>query len=242
MKHDYAILTDKGTKTHNEDNLSVEVNQDSVCLMVADGLGGHGNGQIASAVAIKTCQEYFFCAVGFSGNIASFFEKCQKKLLEVHTEKQISGALTTLNIVVIDTKFLYWGHIGDTRTYIFRKNKLLRRTFDHSVPQMLVSLKQLREDEIRHHEDRCRLLKALGANWINDKNYTVEKKIRYKKGDAILLCTDGFWEFIDEDNMIDKLKQATSAENWLTQMKDIVVRNGEGLEMDNFSAITLLIN
>ena len=133
-----------------------------------------------------------------------------------------------------------WGHIGDTRLYMFNKNKIVTRTLDHSVPQMLVFAGELKEKKIRKHPDRNRLLRVLGARNVDLKvDYSSEYLI--EECQAFLMCTDGFWECITEKKMMKFLKKSKDVNEWLDMMVKEVQKNGKGTNMDNNSAIAVWV-
>ena len=153
-------------------------------------------------------------------------------------------------LVVEETKELFhhtgnisniqWGHIGDSRLYHFRGNRLAERTLDHSVPQMLVSSGEIKEKEIRHHPDRNRVLRVMGTEWAQPK-YEIGNAVRSKGSHSFLLCSDGFWELIEEKEMKNMLRKASSPEDWLNHMEQAVLENGKEEDMDNYSAIAVWI-
>ena len=128
-----------------------------------------------------------------------------------------------------------------TRTYYFKKNKIVSYTKDHSVPQMMVAMGEIKEKDIRHHEDRNRLLRVMGTKW-NKPQYTIETPIKTEKKQAFLMCTDGFWEFIEEKDMTKMLKKAKTPQEWLDTMAEHVKKNGVGCDMDNYTALAVWIN
>ena len=145
---------------------------------------------------------------------------------------------TTGVAIVTDDRNAYIGHVGDSRGYVFCRNKVKTRTLDHSIPQMLVLSREIKEDQIRNHPDRNTLLRVMGVEW-DEAMYELMAPIPLRKCQAFLLCSDGFWELIDEREMCAQLKKANSVEEWLDNMVKIVRANGEGKNMDNFSAIAV---
>ena len=121
---------------------------------------------------------------------------------------------------------------------MFYKNKVKTRTLDHSIPQMLVLAKEIKEDMIRNHPDRNMLLRVMGVEW-DEIMYELMQPISLKKCQAFLLCSDGFWELIDEKEMNAQLRKSNSVEEWLDNMVKIVEDNGKGKNMDNYSAIAV---
>ena len=147
---------------------------------------------------------------------------------------------TTAVAGITDGKKLYFGHIGDSRLYIFNKNKVLTRTLDHSIPQMLAIAKEIDESEIRNHPERNYVLRVLGIDW-EEPMYEIRKPISLKKCQALLLCSDGFWELINETDMCRLLEDSSTVQEWLDRMVDIVKSNGWGKKMDNNSAIAIWV-
>lgn len=239
MNISYASSTFPGDRDYNEDSFISKETEKGYCFVVADGLGGHGKGEVASALVCDVAAE-FFSAAGVD-DIYGIFDTAQEKLIEKQKEEHAEDAMkTTMNVVSISDKKILWGHVGDTRTYYFKKNKLISRTKDHSVPQMMVSMGEIKEKDIRYHPDRNRLLKVMGIEW-NRPQYVIEEPLKPEKKQAFLLCTDGFWEYIEEKDMIKCLKKAKTPEMWLEQMNAIVKKNGEGHNMDNFTATAIWI-
>ena len=108
------------------------------------------------------------------------------------------------------------------------------------MPQMLVNRGDIKEKDIRHHEDRSRLLRVMGTEWDRPK-YQVVEGIKLTKRSSFLLCSDGFWELIDEKQMSKTLKKADSPQQWLAAMEEIILANGKGTNMDNYSAIAVFV-
>ena len=234
---EYKAYTDKGTRDHNEDDCGISSYGDAHCLVVADGLGGHGGGDVASNCAVDAVCTLFM-ERGFSDHFfADAFSGAQNAILEQQALTQrFSTMKTTLVVLVVDNGWIHWAHIGDSRLYIFRGKRLLRRTLDHSVPQMLAQAGEIREADIRHHPDRNRLMRVMGVR--NDApRFEVGKPIRLTGAYQFLLCTDGYWELIEEDDMLRTMKESATPQQWLSQMNRIILENGRGQEMDNYTAI-----
>lgn len=240
---DYAKISEAGSRSKNEDCVRCEIEEERALFVLADGLGGHGEGALASQTVCEMA-----VSVWKNNNdedperlLASIFDFAQEKLLSVQQEKGIPGkAKTTLVVFMTDNNSCLWGHIGDSRLYAFTGNKILERTLDHSVPQMLVNSGELKEKKIRGHEDRSTLLRAMGTPWDSPR-YEIKKPKPLRKGDTFLLCSDGFWELIVEKQMEKTLKKADDMYTWLLAMEKIVKEAGRGKNMDNYSAITVRI-
>ena len=225
----------------NEDYTDCIEKDNAYLFAVADGLGGHGKGEIASKLAVETSLKTFD-----ENNLSNeeFLRECIEKSQEnlLHEQEKIGKKdeiKTTLALVVIDNNSVRWAHVGDSRIYLFRNKKVFVQTKDHSVPQMLVTMGKIKEKDIRNHEDRNRLLKVLGNSDSEQKlKYEISENYELNSGDSILMCTDGFWELINEKQMI---KFISSPEEWMKKMEKVIWKNGRKRNMDNFSAIAIRV-
>ena len=233
----FAHTTKTGDRDINEDSVSVQVADDRYLFVLADGLGGHGHGEVASKLAAEKCAAVFLAG----GGLDECFWSAQNGLLEEQRRLGTPDEMkTTLTLLHIDKDKVCWGHVGDSRIYHFSKGKLAARTLDHSVPQMLVISGEIREKAIRGHEDRNRLLRVLGIEWDSPK-FELSEEMPLTPGDSFLLCSDGFWEWIVEKQMLRFLKQSPTPEQWLSLMDAEVLENGSGKNMDNYSAIAVFV-
>lgn len=233
----YYAFTDKGDREINEDSLRAVALEEKFLFLVADGLGGHGRGEEASALVVDSIFRNF----KENSSVDTFMEEqtvvAQNELMAEQDRKKTRNEMkTTLVSLMIDGFNAKWLYVGDSRLYRFNKNKVVERTIDHSVPQMLVMTGEIKEKQIRNHPDRNRLLKVMGVNW-DGPQYTVSDINNVMKIQAFLLCTDGFWELITEKEMCKLLKKAKTVEEWVKSMAQVVKANGEGKNMDNYTAI-----
>lgn len=239
---DYTICSEIGSRRENEDSAAVLRKGEMFCFALADGLGGHGGGAQASRTVIRQAFDTFK-GIGEVSEVclAQCFEESQKKVLELQEEEHRRRELkSTLTLWITDGERALWGHVGDSRIYRFSGGRYASRTKDHSVPEMLAAAGEISEEEIRGHADRNRLLRAMGVKWDRPE-YTIAPEVLLEKGEAFLMCSDGFWELILESQMEKALKSTETAEEWMKEMKKIVVKNGRGKEMDNFSAVCIRI-
>lgn len=237
---DIALLTNPGDREINEDSVGFFLKGDRTLCVLADGLGGHGKGDFASQLCLRNA-ENIFRQSSLDGEklIRCIFDSTQDKLLhQQKIEHDDRGQMkSTFIICLIDKNTIFCGHIGDSRLYLFKNKKISYQTLDHSVPQMLVASGEIKASQIRHHEDRNRLLRAMGCQ---------DEHLRYEidftdvilgSGDAILLCSDGFWEWIKERKMCRYIFSSDGAQMALNKMEKYILKKGQGKNMDNYSAL-----
>jgi serine/threonine protein phosphatase PrpC len=239
----YDMVSEPGSRERNEDDALCVGQDGNWCFAVADGLGGHGDGEIASAIFTKTLEDAF-CSGEYSGGadlLEGAFTDAQDAILAAQPEHERgSGMMTTAVALAVVGGKCRWGHIGDSRLYMFRGGRIKARTLDHSVPQMLVFSGEIKESQIRSHPDRNRILRALGSKWDSPR-YEISDECSARGRRAFLLCSDGFWEHIDEARMCRALKRSRDARSWLRSMTDEVKKNGVGKNMDNFTAVAVIL-
>lgn len=239
---EYFMLSRTGNREINEDFADVFSIDGKDVFVLADGLGGHGYGEIASREAAEAVRKCIVCSGG--KNLEDILEDCflMANLRLKKIQEEVGNETffkSTMVILIVDNENMAWGHIGDSRLYHFEEQKIIERSMDHSVPQMLANAGKIREKQIRHHEDRSKLLRVLGAEEENSRPFIsrAEPKI---SNSVYLLCSDGFWEFITEKNMEKTLRKSSHAEDWVRKMEKIVLKNGKNQKMDNYSAIAVV--
>ena len=239
-KLSYATYTGAGNREINEDSLGTFACEDGrYGFVLCDGLGGHGMGDVASSLVVEVFRSQFYKIRDIESYLGQSFQAAQDVLMAEQKARGASRKMkTTAVAVVTDGKTVHIGHIGDSRVYVFDNNKIRTRTLDHSIPQMLAVSGDIKESEIRGHKDRNILLRVLGIDW-EEPMYELMRPIPLRKCQAILCCSDGFWELIDEEKMCDLLKSSSTANEWIEKMKRVVLTNGVGKNMDNNSAIAI---
>lgn len=242
MKVTVAKYTELGSREQNEDFLLTANTKKNSFFALADGLGGHGLGDLASRLVCETAIQYFLKNTKLNNSLFDdVYNICQEKLFQKQKELLASGKMrTTLNLLCLDQQYAYWSHIGDSRTYYFKDGQLIKRTFDHSVPQMLAAIGELKDSEIRFHEDRNRLLRVLGVAG-QKPSYETENPILLTGNQQFLLCTDGFWEFINEEQILLCLDESDNPQLWLDNMMELIYKNSRSKKTDNISAIAVWI-
>lgn len=237
----YYLFSDKGGREINEDAVGHIEHDGKHCFVLCDGLGGHGMGDVASSLVRDTAEGLFkdYNRDSMIDFLTEAFEVAQQRLCGEQDKRNARNKMkTTCIILATDNTEAYMGFIGDSRLYIFAGNEILRRTIDHSVPQRLALAGQIKEKEIRHHPDRNKVLHVLGTEW-GKAEYELLDSIPLDNCQAFLLCSDGFWECVDDKEMCRMLQKSDSPEEWVEKMALLVKkRNKKTIDkMDNYSAI-----
>lgn len=240
MKLLTAFYTNAGGRENNEDFADYYINESGICgaWFAADGLGGHRDGDIASKAAVGIAIEMFRANPELSSsNISAIFKTANEKV----TAGKINffeKKTTMTGLFVKDGKAL-WAHVGDSRLYYFSDRRLAFQTKDHSVSQIAVDVGEITFDQIRFHSDRSKLIKVLGGGSDIVPEVT-EQETNLQPGDAFLLCTDGFWEYVYETEMEIDLSKSRTPTAWLEYMiKRHYKRAPENC--DNYTAVAVFV-
>lgn len=231
-----ATLSHQGGRTVNQDCCRSLESESASCWSVADGLGGHAGAETASHLAVETVLAKFTEKTATdSAALKSYIVAAQAAILEKQqTESELASMHTTLAVLLSDGQLAVWAHIGDTRIYHLRDGQVTMRTKDHSLCQALVEAGELDADDIPFHRDRSRLLHSLGQPGPLPSSVRGEP-YELQSGDAFLLCTDGFWEYISDTEMEVDFAKSAGPDAWLAAMwRRLLSKAEEG--HDNYSA------
>lgn len=199
-------LTDAGkVRTHNEDSVIVVKNKDGDYLMaVADGMGGHSAGEVASSIAIsylgKSFNETFLNmekvkAVNWLRESVIEINELIFSYVKDHPESRGMG--TTLVVAIVTKEYILFGNIGDSSGYVIKDEHLHKVTYDHTLVNLLLKAGELTEEEAKDHPKKNVLMKALGANDPIDIDiFDCDTDIS-----SILLCSDGLTNMLDNDQI-----------------------------------------
>lgn len=240
-----AFISKKGGRVHNEDYLGKrQLENGNSCWIVADGLGGHGAGEIAAKLTVQTILENFTQQSDISiKNIQHLLNQANQRILNTQLKTPNSKNMASTAVVLLLGKcHAIWGHSGDSRLYRFRANCYKLLTTDHSMAQLLISMDELDTKQLRHHPDRNTLLHCLGKD---NFHVDISKKAKLCKNDVFLLCSDGFWEYILEQEMLDDLQTTTNLTAWLSSLEKKllhrVAEQGKQNRHDNYTALAIKI-
>ena len=221
-----------GKRKNNEDTVSVLESINGVLAIIADGLGGQENGEQASRQAVKTLNERLAGESISPKKLVDAVQEANEKICGL--QNSYPGAQTTIAAIWLGDGFAEAVHVGDTRIYQFRRDSILYQSADHSVAQLGVMAGDIAPGDIRSNRDRNKLFRVLGDRRTPK---IAEKLLDIQPGDRLLLCSDGFWEGILEEDMLRCARVTESAEPWLRRMREIA----EPAASDNNTAIAIVI-
>jgi PPM family protein phosphatase len=204
--------TIQGKRHENQDRMGYIYTRESLLLVVCDGLGGHGNGEMAASWALEMlAQRFHHYAKPKIDDPQAFLEA---SIVAAHArilKKTLADSLsthprTTIVCTLIQDGQVWIAHAGDSRAYLVRKGQVLQRTKDHSKLQYLVDIGKVSAAQAtKDHPDRNRLINCLGAEVFP----TVEQTGPYSlvDKDTLLLCTDGVWGVLDDVDLLSIIAQ-----------------------------------
>jgi serine/threonine protein phosphatase PrpC len=234
-----AQFSRPGGRSMNEDTVGWHAGDPWHCWAVADGLGGHGGGEHASRFAVDTVLQLVARTPSLRReSVAEYVEAAHQAIRDAQQNGGPPGMHSTIALLVTDLQEAVWAHVGDSRVYHFRAGELAQQTADHSVPQMLLNLGEIGADEVRLHKDRSSLTRALGQE--RPPQSEVASPVRLQPGDAFLLCSDGWWEYVTEPEMEFDLAKSNTPQEWLDFMVDRILGRAGG-EFDNYSALSVFV-
>ena len=249
LHYHYAGMTNTGmVRDHNEDAymLPAETSPDILAqkghlYVLADGMGGHQKGEVASAITIETINEEYYTQNHFHPTeeyheviVDALAEAIQKANMEVMDATQGGGTTVIATVLYSDT--LVSMNVGDSRVYLLRDGRLHRLSKDHSLVSRLVEMGKITEEEALTHPRRNVLYQALGQGG-DLEIYAVIEKIQLD--DVIILCSDGLWGEIGDQAIIDVLETVSNPFIAAQQLIDMANQSGGP---DNITAIIIKIS
>lgn len=228
-----------GGRQENQDCAGVRDTAIGLLVVVCDGMGGMQGGQIASTTAVTTIMSFFENIDKQADPAMTLVKAINEANAQIIAKGQedpnLRGMGTTVTALLKTPRSAIVAHVGDSRIYQFRGGKKVFRTFDHSMVFEMVKKKVLTEEQARLSAQSNVILKALGVK----PEVEVEcQEIPYLKGDRFVLCSDGFWGAMPEEDFIALVTKKTNANQVLTTTANKVEAIGKekGGDYDNLTA------
>jgi len=241
VKYTLGEHTLRGSRKINQDRIAYAERDNAVMLVLADGLGGHARGELASELLTQTVVQ------GFNNIRQPLIEQpsAYLALSILHAHKMIKAMgeahqpqinpRTTCVLCLVQNGYAYWAHVGDSRLYLFRNGELVERTQDDTMIERMRQEGVLTEEEMLTHPDKSRLLKCVGGP--RDPSVSLGQETLLNPGDVLLLCTDGLWEALPQQTIIGYLQKPELGDAVVDML--LAAEAARGKSSDNISAIAL---
>ena len=194
--------------------------------VVADGMGGHSAGEVASKIAVETILRVYFEEKGDTrSSLQKAVKQANREIYEASTgDDNLRGMGTTCTALVLKNGSAVTAHVGDSRLYLIRNGQIYLMTEDHSAVMEMVKRGLLTLEEARHHPDKNVILRALGSHpdvevGLWDEPFPV------KEGDSFLLCSDGLYDLVEDEDIRQTVVSSSSIEA-CEKLIDLAKRNG----------------
>lgn len=237
-----VFKTDKGRlRTNNEDSGGIFLNQDSQHLIVvADGMGGHQAGDVASQMTVSKLQEMWEKSkkIETADEAEEWLRHHIKEVNRIIFEyakknEHCEGMGTTIEAMIVTENFTTSAHVGDSRSYILNNSGFRQLTEDHTLVNELVRNGQISKEDAEHHPRKNVILRALGT----EEDIKIDiKTVLLEEGDFLLLCSDGLSNKVLEEDMVEVLKNDDSVDQKAAALIDMANANGGE---DNITLIIL---
>ncbi|MGI6777032.1 MAG: Stp1/IreP family PP2C-type Ser/Thr phosphatase [Acetivibrionales bacterium] len=240
----YAVKSDKGrVREVNEDSYKIitDIPGFPYVFIIADGMGGHNSGEVASSTAVKAATDYIHnLSLGFTGEfdplsiIKEIMEQANNIVFNKSKEKiSNAGMGTTLIIAIFYEGKVFVGHIGDSRAYLIRDGNMVQITTDHSYVEELVRNGSLTREEAENHPQKNIITRALGCSQeMQIDTYLCD----LLENDYVLLCTDGLTNMLTEKEIMEIILNAPNLQLACQNLVDSANENGG---YDNITVIAV---
>ncbi|MEM1432644.1 MAG: protein phosphatase 2C domain-containing protein [Pseudomonadota bacterium] len=210
----YAALTDPGNQlTHNEDAVASDVQRG--LWMVADGMGGHAAGEVASEIATTTILERY----SENGSLLDAIRSAHQAIVSASsTNPERQGMGSTIVALAVSNEHATIAWVGDSRAYLWRKAQLTQLSRDHSVLQELIDAGRVSEKSAREHPKRNMITQVLG----HGNPQTAREQLALDPGDWLLLCSDGLTDVLNDEQIARVLKDNRDPERGAQALIDAV--------------------
>ena len=216
-------ITDTGkVRTHNEDSVMIVKNlSGEYLLVVADGMGGHKAGEVASSIVVNGLTDKFkvLDTIGTKNEAVSWIREKASELNNAifkYTEEfpESKGMGTTMVLAIITKDYILFGNVGDSSGFVMKNNVLYKVTKDHTLVNLLVETGELTKEEAVNHPRKNVLMRALGANDPIDVDiFDVDTN-----SDGLLLCSDGLTNMLSKDQIQKVLNSDLTIEEKIVKL------------------------
>jgi len=228
MKVTAAVATDVGlVRDGNEDSYLT----DEPLFAVADGMGGHRGGEVASQLAVETLEKLFKKGIG---ELPDQVREANRVVFERSVvDEKVAGMGTTLTAALVEGDRIRLAHVGDSRAYLLREGDLRLLTEDHTLVHRMVTEGEISKEEAETHPQRSVLTRALGVETVVDVD---DDTVQVRPGDRLLLCTDGLTSMVSEQAVEEVLRAVPDPQEAAQRLVQLA---NEGGGADNTTVVVL---
>ncbi|MDR3022282.1 MAG: protein phosphatase 2C domain-containing protein [Clostridiales bacterium] len=244
MELSISSVCKRGGRQYNQDFVAATIKSGAACLVVCDGLGSYVGSEVASSLCSHKILDCFTHTIKENttnnfvcqSNLKNYLFDAHNYVVKYKEDKpKLVSSCTTVATVITDFKSTVFAHIGDTRIYFFKQGKLSYQTLDHSMAQVAVERGEIKQKEVRSHKDQNKLTRVLGSDYFAEPDCTtIDEPLSV--GDWFLICTDGWWEYVYEEEMEGVLRISSSPEDALNRMEKRLIKRAP-YNNDNFTAL-----
>jgi len=231
----------QGGRRYNQDRVAYSYSRDALLMVVADGMGGHAHGELAAQITVQTLAETFQRnAKPKLKDPAAFLHGAIERAHDAinqhaNTHKLSEIPHTTCVACVVQDDTMWWAHVGDSRLYLFSDNGLVTKTRDHSTVQQMCDDGLITEEAMQTHPDRNKIYNCLGG--FMPPEVEVARPLPLSERDTLLLCTDGLWGALTEEQITATLRAFPLARAMEFLMDHAELRAGS--HGDNLSGVAM---
>ena len=242
MLSEVAEISLLGNRKENQDRVAVLLTEATALLIAIDGMGGHANGARAAELAVETIEREFLAqshpVFDPQGFLHMAIDRAHAAVVELGADIAVEARpRATCALCLVQDEAAYWGHVGDSRIYQLREGAVYERSRDHSHIELLLYDGAITEEELADHPMRNYVECCLGGDAeLPRMTITTSKPMR--KGDVMLVCTDGFWSSLPEDQLASLSKADGALEDNLQALGGVATRTAAP-HSDNTSAAAL---
>jgi len=243
---DHASLSDRGrVRQNNEDACGVfvpegagELADRGAVFVVADGMGGHRGGEIASRIAVRTVVAFYTANSdeNRSDALARAFREANKTIIEESVaDSTLFGMGTTCTALAVHRGLAYIAHVGDSRAYHVRDGRITQVTHDHSIVGEMVRSGILTDEDARNHPKRNVITKSLGAQ--DDIAADLPAALQLAPGDSFVLCSDGLTAYATDADIAAAVSSGSPSE----ACKKLVKMSNDSGGRDNITVLIVTV-
>jgi serine/threonine protein phosphatase PrpC len=214
----FTIFQDsrQGDRQGNEDRVGYSYSRDVLLMTIADGMGGHIDGEVAAEIAVSEITKRFQQEARNKLRkpaefLVSAIQSAHRAIVSHAVEHNLLECpRTTVVACIVQNGFAYWAHAGDSRLYILRRGDLVATTQDHSRVQLMIDAGEITAEAAARHPERNKIFSCLGG--VVPPQISTGREFPLQTGDTLLLSTDGFWTQIPGNILANMLRKQTVVE------------------------------